>query len=203
MKDKLALFVLVLLLTPFIAMAAGGKEGGAGAGEVVAEVPSDYSEAPMLAAMVAAGDLLPVDERLPDVPMVVAPNDEIGQYGGQLVRGNGPLFEANLLLARDGESTLPNYLESYEFNDDGTVFTMHIRRGLKWSDGEPVTADDYLFRYQDVDLNETLNPVTPNWAQVGGETIEMVRIDDYTVQLQFARPFYAVIHKMNLVGTRV
>lgn len=203
MKDKRFLFVLVLLLTPFIAMAGGEQEGGGGGGgDMAAEMPSEYNEAPMLAEMVEAGTLPPVDERLPDVPMVIEPVDEIGQYGGQLVRGTGVLIESNLLLSQDGTETIPNFLESYEFNDDGTSFTMHIRRGLKWSDGEPVTADDYLFRYYDVDLNEVMNPVAPSWAQVGGETIEMVKIDDFTVQLNFAKPFFAVIHKMNQVGRR-
>ena len=203
MKDKLALFILVLLLTPFLAFASGGQEEAADdAPGVTAEVPSEFNEAPVLAAMVEAGELPPVDERLPDTPMVVEPNDSIGQYGGQIVRGNGPNGEANLLLTREATGTIPNYLESFEFNDDGTVFTMNIRRGLKWSDGEPVTADDYLFQYYDIDLNEELNPVAPNWAKVGDELVEMVKVDDYTVQLQFARPFYAVIHKMNLVGNR-
>ena len=43
-----------------------------------------YNEAPMLAAMVRAGELPPVDERLPSNPKVVEPYDSIGQYGGTL-----------------------------------------------------------------------------------------------------------------------
>ncbi|MFW6313796.1 MAG: ABC transporter substrate-binding protein, partial [Spirochaetota bacterium] len=203
MKNRLLLVILVLLLTPFLAFAGGEQEEAAEAPGVSEQVPSEFNEAPMLAAMVEAGELPPVDERLPEVPMVVEPHESIGQYGGQLVRGHFPVpSEGNLAVTPDGQSTIPNFLESFEFNDDGTVFTMHIRRGLKWSDGEPVTADDYLFKYYDMDLNETLNPVEPNWAKVGGEFIEMVKVDDYTVELQFARPFYAVIHKMNLIGQR-
>ena len=48
-----------------------------------------YNEAPMLADMVAAGDLPPVEERLPDNPLVLEPFEEIGTYGGTLRRGSG------------------------------------------------------------------------------------------------------------------
>ena len=51
------------------------------------EPVSKYQEAPMLAAKVDAGELPPVDERLPANPMVIAPLVEQGQYGGELKYG--------------------------------------------------------------------------------------------------------------------
>ena len=51
-----------------------------------------YQEAPMLAEMVAAGELPPVADRLPPNPLVVAPLNEIGSYGGTLRRGTAALI---------------------------------------------------------------------------------------------------------------
>jgi hypothetical protein len=55
--------------------------------EVKPELPSEYSEAPQLAELVAAGDLPPIDERLPENPLVVLPVKSVGQYGGTWHRG--------------------------------------------------------------------------------------------------------------------
>src|SRR5690606_5694617 len=60
-------------------------------------VPEQFNEAPMLAEMVAAGDLPPVEERLPLEPMVIEPADEIGQYGGTWNRAfTGPADHQNI-----------------------------------------------------------------------------------------------------------
>ena len=80
---------LVLLLPAMMLMAAGGAEDGteATAGQAAAAMPETrFNEAPMLAALVAAGELAPVDERLPVEPAVTwfAPGDEVGTYGGTL-----------------------------------------------------------------------------------------------------------------------
>ena len=62
--------------------------------------PTEFSEAPMLAEMVAAGDLPPVAERLPDPEdiYVIKPLNEIGKYGGTWRRGfTGPADGENLM----------------------------------------------------------------------------------------------------------
>ena len=53
-----------------------------------------YGEAPMLAEMVAAGDLPPVEQRLPAQPVVVQPLESVGEYGGELA---GPSTNPRLL----------------------------------------------------------------------------------------------------------
>ena len=77
--------VLPMLIIATAAIWAGGEEeeqATAVSGDAVME--GAYQEAPMLAAMVKAGQLPPVDERLPSNPKVVEPYDSIGQYGGTL-----------------------------------------------------------------------------------------------------------------------
>ena len=61
---------------------AGGTEEGSSGEAMAAERTGKYGEAPMLAALVAAGELPPVDERLPVNPSVRTPLEEVGTYGG-------------------------------------------------------------------------------------------------------------------------
>ncbi len=69
--------------------------------------PTEYSEAPMLADMVAAGDLPPVEERLPEDPMVIKPLGEIGKYGGTWRRGfTGPADGENMMRINNSSRLL-------------------------------------------------------------------------------------------------
>ena len=45
-------------------------------------------------------------------------------------------------------------LQDYEMSADGKTFTFHMRKGLRWSDGMPVTSEDILFTYEDVQMHE-------------------------------------------------
>ena len=58
-------------------------------------------------------------------------------------------------------------LESWKANDDNTVFTFTLRKGLKWSDGTPVTMEDVKFAWEDVLLNEKITPIFPEYLRTG------------------------------------
>ncbi len=159
---------------------------------------SMYNEAPMLAEMVAAGDLPPVDERLPEEPLVheVA---EVGKYGGTLRRGfTGPgdhnnytrlSYDALVRFSPDGAEVIPHIAKGWEANDDFSAWKVFLREGMKWSDGAPFTADDILFWYNDIALNPDLSPSAPGWMMNKDGTVATVeKVDDYTVQWTFAQP---------------
>ena len=125
-----------------------------------------YNEAPLLAEQVAAGELPPVEERLPPNPLVVEPLNEIGTYGGTLRRGTAalitymtynmtyePLMRWNTPISGEGPIQ-PNLAESWSSNEDQTVWTVNLRQGVKWSDGEDFTSEDVLFLWNDNALNE-------------------------------------------------
>jgi peptide/nickel transport system substrate-binding protein len=161
--------------------------------------PSEYSEAPQLAQLAEAGQLPPVNERLPENPVVVEPVERIGQYGGiwrtALVGGADILWlERTIgyenLVRWDPEWTeiISNIAESYEANEESTAFTFRLRQGMKWSDGHPFTADDVMFWYEDVLMNEELTPVAPSWLVSGGEPVVVEKLDDITVVFSFAEP---------------
>ena len=160
---------------------------------VLNNVPTSFSEAPMLAALVASGDLPPVEERLPKNPLVIQPADGIGKYGGTWFRAfTGPADGQNMerpmkdhLLFYDTGMTKPqpNIAESWTVNDDATVFTFTLREGLKWSDGDDFTTDDIMFWYDHILLNDDLNPVTPAWAVHGGEIVKYEALNDLTFKV--------------------
>ena len=164
-----------------------------------------YNEAPMLAEKVAAGELPPLEERLPANPAVVANLGEApGEFGGELrvgFVGNNPGWGGmwfitgwdNLVIWKpDFSGVDPNIAESWEVSDDVREYTFKLREGLKWSDGVPFTADDILFYIEDVLFNAELNPAGPiaDWLPRDGSTeFRAEKIDDFTVKFTFANPY--------------
>ncbi len=158
----------------------------------------EYQEAPMLRTMVAAGELPPLKERLPQDPLVVKPTDEIGQYGGTLRRLNelgASNYRMNFGLEwlaaypLDMEEVYPNVLKGWKVSEDAKKFTLYLREGMRWSDGYPFTADDIMFWYEDVALNKDITLTPPARLVIGGEVGVMEKIDDYTIEISFSESY--------------
>lgn len=206
--------LLITLLSAGLIVACGGEappdvfESNSEAADSEAEasdaaeepaVASDSKEAPALAAMVAAGELPPLEERLPNEPMVVEVWDSIGQYGGTwnsglLGQADGSwvrrtmAYEPMMRWTPDLTDVIPNVAKSVEVSDDGQEFTFGLREGMHWSDGAPFTADDVMFWYEHVILNDELTPVKPLWMRPGGTLGVVEKLDDYTVKFTFEAP---------------
>ncbi len=155
-----------------------------------------YSEAPSLAARVEAGELPPVEERLPLNPLVIDVVNEIGTYGGAWRRGfTGPsdynnyirvVYDALVRYNATGDTISPHYAAGLESNEDFTVWTLTLREGGKWSDGMPFVSGDILFWYEHVALNEELNPTPPAWIRNSdGSVASITAPDDYTVVFEY------------------
>jgi len=195
MSGKRLLSVLGSLLVAATLFAGGGKEKGTA--DAATQVRTGkYGEAPMLAAMVKAGTLPPVEKRLPAKPVVVTPLQEVGQYGGtwrqaDVTKGGETLFMAEItepLLRwnREGNAAVANVAESWDVSADGKTFTFHLVQGIKWSDGVPLTTDDILFWYEDILNFPALTKAMPKWLQ----TLSAVKkIDDSTVSFAFSKPY--------------
>lgn len=169
--------------------------------EEVKEVtpPGKYNEAPMLAELVQAGQLPPVDERLPKNPLVVDTLEGIGNYGGTVRRGFrgvsdrwGPTKMQNEALTwyNPDLTVRPNMAESWELSEDASEWTFHLREGLKWSDGQPLDSESFKWWYENVLLNETLTPAPPgNWSTGAPPVLmEMEFPDQHTIKMNFAQP---------------
>ena len=173
---------------------------------------SKYKEAPGLAAMVKAGTLPPVEERLPEEPKVVQVNDSIGQYGGTwrmatIGDSDGALLTRTMayefLLRWDAmySEYEANVAKSWEVNAEGTEFTFHMRKGSRWSDGAPMTAEDAEFSFVDILANKELNPKLHSSLIMGGEEAKFAKLDDYSFKYSFAVPYGSFIRDCAGVGT--
>ena len=151
-------------------------------------------------------DLPPVVERLPDEPLVVAPYESIGQYGGVL---NGlsnateagtsdmlSLRHVNLVRYSDDLQTIvPNVAKSWLWNDDYTQLTITLRKGHKWSDGAPFTAADIKFWYEDLILNDDIYPETPSRWLFEGQPMQVDTPDETTVVFTFPVPAPGILNR--------
>ncbi|MEM7134292.1 MAG: ABC transporter substrate-binding protein [Chloroflexota bacterium] len=184
---------------PAVNEAASDADGGDMAADSGGDMAEMGPEAPVFAEMVAAGELPPLEERLPIEPMVVEAVDEIGSYGGTWragLRGGSDRawiyrtigYEQMTRWTRDWTGVRPNVAKGWEVNDDSTEYTFFLREGMKWSDGEPFTSADVMFWYEDVLMNEELTPSVPNWLVAGDEPVVVEAVDDYTVKFSFAAP---------------
>jgi peptide/nickel transport system substrate-binding protein len=191
-----------------VACGAGGEPEEA---EMAAEPAADeeaaapatpasmYSEAPMLAEMVAAGDLPPVDERLPASPAVLEAVEQVGQYGGTIRRGFkgvsdrwGPtkMQDRGLSWYDQNLNMQPRMAESWEINDDASEWTFHLRKGMSWSDGTPFTTEAIRWWWEEDETNTTISPsIGGTWVSGAERTpMELEIVDDSTVTFKFPLP---------------
>jgi len=194
-------------IPPLRAMAQGAASQFAQSGLVgklqgpvlATAIPASFKEAPQLAALVKAGKLPPVAERVPAEPMVIKPLDGIGRYGGTWRRafiGPGDGENGNRLVASDkplfwdytGNTISPAVAKGFELSADGKTTTLFLRKGMKWSDGAPFTADDFMFWFEDLYGNKDVVPAPIPEMSAGGKPGRMVKIDETTIQFQFDNP---------------
>ncbi len=178
-----------------------------------------YIESPMLAERVKAGTLPPIDERLPEKVFVVGPGVlhheeymdwEDGKLGGTMnimaMFAAGPLHLGcgGTVLRSPSQSTaesVPNVVEAFSYSEDLTTFNFTIRKGMKWSDGVPVTTEDVRFTIEDMYMDPEVNrawPVqlfTQSNSNLGHAELET--IDDFSFELKFGQPYGYFIAELN------
>ena len=157
------------------------------------------NEAPMLKEMVSSGNLPTLADRMPGNPLVLKPVNGSGEFGGTIRTMSSDLGQSwmqhqygfsPVRWAHDGEEIIPGIFESWETNADNSEWKFYLRKGLKWSDGEPCTVDDIMFWWNDMVINPNQPTSPPDWGVIGGKLVEMTKVDDQTL-------------KMNYVGTSV
>ncbi len=132
----------------------------------------------------------------PEQPRVID-GIEVGKPGGELRMLIGRERETRFfniygyahLIAFDRDLKLvPDILAGYEV-EDGRIFTLHLRKGHKWSDGEPFTAEDFRFYWEDVATNPDLSFAGPDIQLVAdGELPKVEVVDELTVRYTWSKP---------------
>ncbi len=210
-RSRFVIALVVALLTTVVAagaLAQMGKSGLIGkleGPEVVtdpAKQPAKFKEAPQLAALVKAGKLPPVAERIGQDPLVIKPLHEIGKYGGVWRAGfTGPADFWNgfrccsgpdhlMFWDYTGDKVMPNLARGLEMQDGGRAWLVHLRRGMKWSDGKPFTADDFVFWFEDIYRNKDLIPTPSAAMAINGKQGTIEKVDTHTVRFKFPEPYF-------------
>ncbi len=169
-----------------------------------AKWPKTFGEAPDLAELVKAGKLPPVKDRIPAEPLVMKPLSEVGKYGGTWRRGflgPGDWENGNRLNASDkllfwdptGTKIVPSVAKSWEQSADGKVIRVNLRKGMKWSDGAPFTADDFVFWFEDLYSNKDIVSAPIADMSPGGKPGKVVKVDENTVEFQFENPHFLFV----------
>ena len=163
-------------------------------------------EAPDLAKLAGEGKLPKLADRLPANPLVVTV-EKVGKYGGSLRRGLRGSADHNGILRLVGNqglvrwnleftSVLPNVAEKWEVNANSTEFVFTLRKGMKWSDGKPFTADDVVFSVEDCAKNSELYKSVPSPLVIAGKPGRAEKIDDSTVKFTFESPYALFLEMM-------
>jgi peptide/nickel transport system substrate-binding protein len=191
-----------------------GKLEGAELISDPAAVPKQFKEAPQLAELVKQGKLPPVQDRIPQEPLVIKPVKEIGKYGGTWRRGftgPGDVENGNRINASDqllfwdytGTKIVPSVAKAVDMSADGKVYTIRLRKGMKWSDGAPFTADDFVFWFEDLYSNKDVVPTPIADMRVNDKPGKVVKVDETIVQFVFEDPyflFYDMLAGDTLIG---
>ncbi len=164
----------------------------------------EFSENPAIAELNSRirgnpAELPPVAERLPEEPLVVAPYDEIGKYGGTFdVLSNATeagtsdflsVRHVNLVRFSDDLQTIvPDVAKDWSWNDDFTELTFYLRKGHKWSDGQPFTSADVKYWYDNLALNPDVIAKPKDYVLVGGERMTVETPDETTVVFKLPAP---------------
>jgi len=142
----------------------------------------------------------------------------VGKFGGKLVSsiiGEGPKT-FNPFTAKDATSSqmaalmydglvssnpvdgqvYPKLAKSIDVK--GSRYTIHLRRGIKWSDGVPITADDVMFTWKDIIFAGLGNTSTRDNVVIDGKLPQLNKIDNYTVEFILPKPFAPFLRQLNV-----
>lgn len=93
-------------------------------------------------------------------------------------------------INRQTQRTEPDLAKSWSVSRDGKIYTLYLRRGIRFSDGQPFTADDVIFSFR-VYLDEKVDSPQRDLLIIGGKPISVEKIDANTVRFILPRPYAA------------
>lgn len=152
----------------------------------------------------------PTNKTIDGVDYLVS-NIPLGKFGGTLVVttiGEGPKT-FNPWESRDATSSqigellydslvttnvlngevIPKLAYDFKILDNGKTYIFHLRKGLKWTDGKKITADDVVFTFNDIVFKGLGNTSTRDSLYIDGRLPKVVKLDDYTVKFTISKPF--------------
>lgn len=199
MKKRVIALLMAAAMTVGLA-ACGSGNAEAPAQEPAAEAPAaeDSAEAPVVddvaeAPAASGGNKILKVQVGPD-PETIDPALNSAVDGGNMLLH---AFECLLIVDQDGKLA-PGQAESWETSEDGLTWTFHLREGLKWSDGTPLTANDFVYSWKRVcdpmvaaPYAETVLSMVAGYEDaIGGnlDALQVVAQDDLTLVVTLNAP---------------
>lgn len=144
---------------------------------------------------------------------------EVGNFGGEFVSstiGEGPktfnpfnakdatsdtmsalMYDGLVTTKPDTGEVVPKLAKSFSISPDGRVYTVVLRKGVKWSDGKPITADDVVFTWNKIILAGLGNTSTRDSVMIDNQLPKVEKIDDYTVRFTTIKPFAPFLRNLS------
>ena len=141
----------------------------------------------------------------------------VGKYGGELfisTIGEGPktfnpcnskdatsssmagmLYDGLLTTEPRTGEVVPLLAKDFKIN--GNEYLIHMRHGIKWTDGKPITADDVIYTYEEVVFKGLGNPSSMENMKVEGKLPVIEKVDDYTVKFITPKPFAPFLRQLS------
>ncbi len=211
---KFAKLIFILIFISIVLVSCfridKGEEKNTLSGTIVSEKVENKTEYKPLSTLTIDG----IDYKLSRSPA--------GRYGGQIVVstiGEGPktfnpwvskdatsseigelLYESVLSTDPVTGEVIPNLAKSYTVSPDKKTYTITLRKGLKWTDGSEITADDVVFTWNDIILAGYGNTSLRDSVLIDGEYPKVKKTDKYTVEFKLKKPFAPFLRFM---GTNI
>lgn len=155
------------------------------------------TQAPLLDPLVKDKTLPPIAQRVGPEPLVLQGAEGEGKYGGtwlRLANSSGDVGTISFRMSGAylvrwsplGYPIRPHLAKGWKVSPDRREWTFSLRKGVRWSDGAPFTADDIVYWWKDEQLKLSSSP--PAWMFSGGKQGDIVKVDPYTVKFTFANP---------------
>jgi len=141
----------------------------------------------------------------------------VGKFGGELILsviGEGPktfnpcntkdatssamagmLYDGLLTTDAKNGKVVPLLAKSYSI--DGNDYIINLRRGIKWSDGKPITVDDVMYTYEEIVFKGLGNPSITDSMKIDGKLPVLTKVDDYTVKFTTQKPFAPFLRQLS------
>lgn len=144
----------------------------------------------------------------------------VGRYGGNFVSstiGEGPktfnpytsqdatsssmsdmMYDGLVTSEAKSGEVIPKLAKSFEISKDGKTYVFHLRRGIKWSDGSPITSDDVYFTWHDIIFAGLGNTATRDSLIIDGKLPKVIKVDKYTVKFVTSKPFAPFLRTLSV-----
>ncbi len=97
---------------------------------------------------------------------------------------------------------VPDLAEGWEEKEGGRIYVFHLKKGIRWSDGEPFTAEDVVFTYRDIYLNPNIPNSTGDMFKGILKSQEEIKnfvkkLDDHKVEFRLPEPFAPFLNALS------